>query len=61
MNRREAALVESDGFQEVSVQEYSDIQAALFDDRYNNLLSRLRMTDHEYQEKFLLNDTQSGI
>ena len=40
-NVEQAALVESDGPQEVSAQNYSDIQAALFDDRDNNLLSRL--------------------
>jgi len=58
-NVEQAALVESDGTREVSAQDYGDIQAALFDDRDNNLLSRLRMTDHEYQEKVSsLNDTQ---
>jgi len=52
-------LVESDDPQEVSAQDYSGIQAALLDDRDNNLLSRLRMTDHEHQEKVSsLNDTQ---
>jgi len=54
-----AALVESDGPQEVSAQDYSDIQALLFDDRDNNPPSKLRMTNHEYQEKVpSLGDTQ---
>ena len=61
-NVEQAALVESDGPQEVSAQEHSDIQAALFDDRDNNILSRLRMTDRAYQEKVAsLNGTQSSI
>ena len=41
-NVEEATLLnlESDGPQEVSAQEHSDVQAALFDDTDNNILSR---------------------
>ena len=42
-NVEQAALVESDGPQEVSAQKHSDIQAALFDDKGNNILSRLTL------------------
>ena len=60
-NVQEAKLLnlESDGPQEVSAQEHSDVQAALFDDTDNNILSRRRVTNIEYQEKIAnLNDTQ---
>lgn len=36
---------------EITAQEHGDLQAALFDDRDNNVLSRRRMTDAEYQSK----------
>lgn len=36
---------------EVTAQEDEDLQAALFDDRDNNILSRRRTMDAEYQTK----------
>lgn len=44
---------------EITAQVHGDLQGALFDDRDNNVLSRRRMTDAEYQNKVAgLNDTQ---
>jgi len=39
--------------QEVSAQEHSDVQAALLDNTDNNILSRQRMTNIEYQKNNL--------
>ena len=36
---------------EVTAQEHKDLQAALFDDRDNNILCRRRTMDAEYQTK----------
>ena len=36
---------------EVTAQEHEDLQAALFDDRDNNILCRRRTMDAEYQTK----------
>ena len=45
--------------QEITAQEHGDLQAALFDDTDNNILSRRRMTDAEYNSKVAgLNDSQ---
>ena len=45
--------------QEATAQENGDLQAALFDDTDNNILSRRRMTDAEYNNKVAgLNDSQ---
>ena len=45
--------------QETNAQENGDLQAALFDDTDNNILSRRRMTDAEYNNKVAgLNDSQ---
>ena len=45
--------------QQMTAQEHSDLQAALFDDTDSNILSRRRMTDAEYNSKVAgLNDSQ---
>ena len=45
--------------QETTAQENGDLQAALFDDTDNNILSRRRMTDAEYNSKVAgLNESQ---
>ena len=45
--------------QEITAQEHGDLQAALFNDPDNNILSRKRMTDAEYNSKVAgLNDVQ---
>ena len=61
INIEEGAInsTEMDQNCEVTAQEHGDLQAALFDDRDNNILSRRRMTDAEYESKMAgLNDSQ---
>ena len=61
VNIEEGALEINDNanHQETTVQENGDLQAALFDDTDNNILSRRRMTDAEYNNKVAgLNDSQ---
>ena len=61
VNIEEGALEINDNanHQETTAQENGDLQAALFDDTDNNILSRRRMTDAEYNNKVAgLNDSQ---
>ena len=61
VNIEEGALEINDNanHQEITAQENGDLQAALFDDTDNNILSRRRMTDAEYNNKVAgLNDLQ---
>ena len=61
VNIEEGALEVSDNanHQEATAQENGDLQAALFDDTDNNILSRRQMTDGEYNSKVAgLNDSQ---
>ena len=45
--------------QQITTQEHSDLQTALFDDTDSNILSRRQMTDAEYNSKVAgLNDSQ---
>ena len=45
--------------QDITAQEHGDLQAALFDNTDNNILSRRQMTDAEYNRKVAgLNDSQ---
>ena len=55
----ESAVDNNANHREISAQEHGDLQAALFDDTDNNILSRRRMTDAEYCNKVAgLNDSQ---
>ena len=61
VNVEEGALEVNDdaNHQETNVEEHGDLQAALFDDTDNNILSRRRMTDAEYNSQVAgLNDSQ---
>ena len=61
INVEESALETNDNanHQDITAQDHGDLQAALFDDTDNNLLSRRRMTDTEYNNKVAgLNDSQ---
>ena len=61
VNIEEGALEINDNgnCQEATAQENGDILAALFDDMDNNILSRRRMTDAEYNNRVAgLNDSQ---
>ena len=61
VNIEEGALEINDNanHQEITAQEHGDLQAALFDDTDNNILSRRRITDAEYNSKVAgLNDSQ---
>ena len=61
VNIEEGALEVNDNAnnQETTVQENGDLQAALFDDTDNNILSRRQMTDVEYNNKVAgLNNSQ---
>ena len=61
VNIEEGALEINDNanHQETTAQENGDLQAALFDDTDNNILSRRRMTDAEYNNKVAgLNNSQ---
>ena len=61
VNNEEGALEVNDdaNHQETNVEEHGDLQAVLFDDTDNNILSRRRMTDAEYNSQVAgLNDSQ---
>ena len=61
VNIEEGALEVNDNanHQETTAQENGDLQAALFDDTDNNILSRRQMTDVEYNNKVAgLNNSQ---
>ena len=61
VNVEEGALEVNDdaNHQETNVEEHGDLQAALFDDTDNNILSRRRMTDADYNSQVAgLNDLQ---
>ena len=61
VNIEEGALEVNDSTknQETTAQENGDLQAALFDDTDNNILSRRQMTDVEYDNKVAgLNNSQ---
>ena len=60
-NVEEGALEVNDdaNHQETNVEEHGYLQAALFDDTDNNILSQRRMTDAEYNSQVAgLNDSQ---
>ena len=61
VNIEESALETHDNanHQDTTTHDHGDLQAALFDDTDNNILSRRRMTDVEYNNKVAgLNDSQ---